>query len=51
MLNGVAGVASVFGVSGRSSGPFPAAWPIARSTITWPWRRTQSWIAGWMPLR
>ena len=51
IVNGVAGVASTFGASGASSGPFPDAWPIARSISTAPNRRTQSWIAGWMPLR
>ena len=46
IVNGVAGVASTFGASGASSGPFPDAWPIARSISTAPNRRTQSWIAG-----
>ena len=38
------------GVAG-SRGPLPRAWPIARSRITAPLRRTQTWIAGWTPLR
>ena len=51
IVNGVAGVARTFGPSAGSSGPFPDAWPMARSISTPPRRRTQSWIAGWMPLR
>src|SRR5262249_11527596 len=48
---GAAGVASTFAASGGSAGPLPAEWPIARSSTTRPRRRTQSAIAGWMPLR
>ena len=51
MQKGVSVVAATFSVSGSSRGPLPRAWPIARSRITSPWRRTQTWIAGWTPLR
>ena len=51
IAKGVEGVARTFGASAGSSGPFPDAWPIARSIRVAPKRRTQSWIAGWMPLR
>ncbi len=41
-----AGVAGVRTASSRSAGPLPRAWPMARSSTTWPWRRTHSAIAG-----
>ena len=50
IANGVSGVASIFGPSGGSCGPLPCEWPIARSSSTRPRCRTQSAIAGWMPL-
>ena len=51
MLKGVSGVHGTFGASRESSGPLPTACPMARSIRMRPWRRTQSWMAGWMPLR
>ena len=47
---GVSVVTGTLGVSSGSSGPFPLAWPMARSIRMPPWRRTHSWSAGWTPV-
>jgi len=48
---GVSGVTATLGASRGSDGPFPFAWPTARSSTTWPWRRRQSCTAGCTPVR
>ena len=44
--NGESGVSATRAASGGSSGPLPRTCPMARSSSTPPWRRTQSASAG-----